>query len=116
MPKPYLPALLWLLLVTGASIMPSVQLPKFELLAPDKFGHAFAYCVLTVLLLRGYAGATPARPAWTAAAFSMLWGVLMEYVQFFFLPGRFYEYDDMLANGVGALIGWGLVWMMQKFS
>lgn len=107
MPRPYFPALIWLAVVTGASVLPSVQLPKFDLLSADKLGHAVAYGVLTLLILRAHArlGGAP-RPDWTAVLFSIAWGVLMEYVQYFFLPGRFYEYDDMLANGIGALIGW----------
>jgi VanZ family protein len=37
---------------------------------------------------------------------STFYGVLMEFVQYAFIPGRFYEYDDMLANAIGAVIGW----------
>jgi len=32
----------------------------------------------------------------------------MEFVQFAFVPGRYYEYGDMLANTLGALLGLSL--------
>ena len=107
--RPYRPAALWLAVVTGVSVLPSMQLPKFDLFSIDKIGHALAYGVLCFLLLWSHARSGSAvRADWSAFLFAVAWGILMEFVQFAFIPGRFYEYDDMLANGVGALLGWWL--------
>jgi VanZ family protein len=108
-----LPAFLWLIFITGLSVMPSVQLPKFELFAPDKLGHALAYGILTWLGLRGLRnpeqGRLSGRTGALVCLFAAFYGVLMEFVQGAFLPGRFYEFDDMIANTVGAVAAWGIV-------
>lgn len=110
MNKHYLPALLWLTFVTVLSVTPGVPLPKFDLLSPDKLGHAVAYGVLAWLFLWGYTRTSGRRVGWKEALVVFLltscYGVLMELVQGFLIPGRFYEIDDMLANAIGAAIAW----------
>jgi len=105
----YFPALLWLLLITALSTLPNPQLPGFQLLAADKLVHAVVYGVLTWLLLRGWSHSSLRsagwRERWAAFLFSTAYGVLMEWVQYAFIPGRFYEFDDMLANAAGAAVG-----------
>ncbi|HOY03772.1 MAG TPA: VanZ family protein [Saprospiraceae bacterium] len=103
--KAYWPAFVWLLVITGLSVMPGVQLPSFQLFAMDKLAHAFVYGVLTWLLLR----ANMRTNRWNELVIfciSTSYGVLMEFVQYAFIPGRFYEIDDMLANAFGCIIGW----------
>lgn len=106
---PYFPALICLVGITGLSVMPNPQLPKFELLATDKFGHAVAYGLFSFFALRGFqkAGGLVSRE-WRVVLGVFAWGVLMEFVQYSLVPGRYYEIDDMVANGVGAAIGWGI--------
>ena len=105
----FIPALLWLLLITTLSTLPNPQLPGFKLLAADKLVHAIVYGVLAWLLLRGWSRLTQQSARWSerAVAFclSTAYGVLMEWVQYAFIPGRFYEFDDMLANAFGAALG-----------
>lgn len=105
----FAPALLWLLLITALSTLPNPQLPGFKLLAADKLVHAVVYGVLAWLLLRGWSRLTERRIGWRerTAAFLLAtaYGVLMEWVQYAFIPGRFYEFDDMLANALGAVVG-----------
>ncbi|HNL39983.1 MAG: VanZ family protein [Saprospiraceae bacterium] len=105
------PALLCLAVITVLSVLPSMQLPKFDLLAPDKLGHALAYGLLGWLSLRGlrlYLGLLTTRHAGLMTAAATGYGVLMEFVQAGFIPGRFFELDDMLANAFGALSAWGV--------
>lgn len=105
----FIPALLWLLLITALSTLPNPQLPGFKLLAADKLVHAVVYGVLAWLLLRGHSLAQQRSVRWRERAaaflFATAYGVLMEWVQYAFIPGRFYEFDDMLANAVGAVVG-----------
>jgi len=46
--------------------------------------------------------------------FATAFGALMEWVQFRFFPDRFFEYDDMLANAVGAVVGWWVFTLTSK--
>ncbi len=107
--KYFFPALGWLAAITLLSTKASVPLPSFHLFQADKLGHAAAYGLLTWLTLWGLAH-RPAGPnrldGAGAFVFAAAYGVLMEFVQYAFFPGRFYEYDDMLANAIGAGIGW----------
>ena len=109
--RPYLPAFLWLLCVTALSVTPGVSLPKFDLFATDKLGHLAAYGILSWLLLWGYTRAKGRRPDWKTGlilfVLSAGYGVLMEFVQGSFIPGRFFEVDDMIANAAGAAIASG---------
>lgn len=106
--SPWFPAAIWLLIVTGLSVTPGVSLPKFDLLSADKIGHVAAYGILAGLLLWGFARSTGRRAGrkdiLLIFMFSVFYGVLMEFIQGAFIPGRFYDYDDMIANAAGALL------------
>ncbi|MCC6461251.1 MAG: VanZ family protein [Saprospiraceae bacterium] len=102
------PAWVWLVAITYLSTQGGISVPKFDLLASDKLGHAAAYCLLVWLLLYGLSRSMPLTLGLGlgAVVFAAGYGMLMEYVQFAFFPARRFEYDDMLANTLGALIGW----------
>lgn len=106
--KAFLPAILWLLVLTYLSVSSGVKLPKIDLFSPDKIGHAGAYALLVWLILRGIwkAQNKAAGPGtlWLVFGFATAYGALMEWVQGTFFPGRFFEYDDMLANSAGAFL------------
>lgn len=103
-----MPALLWLAIITWLSTTPSVQLPKFNLFSADKLAHAAAYALLTGLLVWGVRRvrqrAVNRIEMWGVFCFSAGYGALMEWVQGTFFPGRFFEFDDMLANAAGAFL------------
>lgn len=106
------PALVWLGVITFFSTRGTVPMPKFNLLQVDKLGHAGCYGLLVWLMLWGYrrlqddVRKTDFRTGLRAFVLATGYGVLMEFVQYAFFPGRFYELDDMLANAIGAGIGW----------
>ncbi len=89
--------------------MPGVQLPSFNLFATDKLAHALIYGILVWLAIRGSYAFDKQLVAWKWAVgiflFAVAYGMMMEFVQYAFIPGRFYEYGDMLANTVGATLG-----------
>ena len=106
--KNYWPACFWLVLLTILSVMPGVPMPKFNLFSMDKLGHAGAYAILTWLIFRGFQAAKGRKANWKEGivifCLSTGYGALMEFVQGTFFPYRFFELDDMLANGFGAFI------------
>ena len=109
--KPLIPAVLWLIVITFLSTRGTVPMPKFNLIGADKLGHAGAYGLLVWLILLGVYRVKSSdtymlgyRPG--VFLFATGYGILMEFVQANFFPGRFFEYDDMLANAIGAAIGW----------
>lgn len=105
--KHFFPAIGWLATVTYLSVTPKLQLPKFNLFSADKLGHIAAYALLTWLLVWGISKSkrrtATQGESYSALFFATFYGALMEWVQGTFFPGRFFEFDDMLANAAGAL-------------
>ncbi len=106
--KPFMPAALWLVVITYLSVTSGLQLPKIELFSVDKLGHAGAYAVLAGLLVWGI-WKSKARKATRGELLLIFclaagYGAFMEWVQGSFFPNRFFEYDDMLANAAGAFL------------
>jgi VanZ family protein len=116
--KHFLPAFLWLLFISGLSVMPGIQLPSFSLFTADKLAHAVVYGVLMFLILFGLAKARGRKPGLSEGLYALLlaggYGALMELVQYKFIPGRFYEIDDMLANLSGAAVAWALAFVWHR--
>lgn len=113
--KFFIPALAWLAIITGLSTMPGIQLPQFSLISADKLAHMFVYGVLVWLVIRGFRQMRKAhnmpltwKTGLLAFSLAVAYGVLMEYAQYAFIPGRFYEIDDMIANTIGAAAGWAM--------
>ena len=109
----YILALVWLGVITALSTGPGVPLPEVKLITTDKLAHAAAYAVLCWLILR----------TWSKAEFTELlltvlfcagYGALMEWVQGTFYPNRFFEYYDMLANTVGAILASMMYFLIKR--
>ncbi|HAD12713.1 MAG TPA: hypothetical protein DCF33_09780 [Saprospirales bacterium] len=106
--KAYLPALIWLGIVTWLSINSGMPMPKFNLFSADKLFHAAAYALLTALILWGRikSGPLPIPGSQQMLIFILAtgYGAFMEWIQGTFFPNRSFEYDDMLANTAGAFL------------
>lgn len=118
MTKSYLPAIVWLLIITGMSVVPKLQLPEFNLMSTDKLGHVAAYALLVWLLLRGFKQKNGHDADWkiglAIVCAATLYGALLEFVQGNFIPGRLFGYDDMIANTAGAVAAWGIHWWKPR--
>jgi len=83
----------------------------FDFAGADKIKHGLAYATLAVLWLNAATVGTPTKGSKGRYLWLWLWlalfslGVLLEVLQWTLFPNRFFEYADMLANGVGAGIG-----------
>ena len=102
----YIPALLWSLLIAAFSLGPAVQAPTAwqDLLAWDKLGHFVFYGIHVSLICLGYWKNGRKTFGW-ALLISFLFGFLLEWMQYRFFPGRYFEVLDMVANGLGGLTG-----------
>lgn len=118
--KNYLPALLWLLTITGMSLWPKIQLPEFNLLSTDKLGHVAAYALLVWLILQGFQKQNRRNASWkeglAIVCAATLYGAFIEFVQGNFIPGRLFGYDDMIANTAGAATAWVLHSRKPRFT
>lgn len=106
--KPYIPALIWLVVITWLSVNSGMPMPKFNLFSADKLFHAAAYAMLTGLLLWGRYKTGP-LPVPRAQQFLIFlaatgYGAFMEWIQGAFFLNRSFEYDDMIANTSGVFL------------
>ena len=108
--KALLPSILWALVILFLSAMPSINLPEtlWDLLAPDKWAHVLVYGILTFLLLQNLStqiSDDEKKVVVTALIISILYGILMEGMQYTFFPYRYFEYLDIIANIIGCFTG-----------
>lgn len=105
----FAPAVLWLTTITWLSLSGGLQMPGFNLLSTDKLAHAAAYFLLTVLFVWGFRRSAAKPPTNKALGLIFigcsLYGAFMEWVQGTYFPNRMFEYDDMIANAIGAFLG-----------
>lgn len=101
---------LWLILgwamVSAVVIMSVVPSPDVlvPLPASDKLVHLLAYSVLMLWFGCIYA---PGKRYLILGLILMLIGVILELLQGM-TPYRYFEYKDMIVNGLGVFIGWSL--------
>lgn len=100
------PAAVTTAVVISMSLGNSLQIEPsiFEFPGGDKVGHFLAYACLGVLWSFAFR-----QNAWRGGL--RLWlglfalGALLEVLQWQFYPERYFEFADMLANGIGAAAG-----------
>ena len=102
---------LWSLSITILCFMPSndsLNMSFFSQMHLDKLAHIFLYLVLAFLLKRDEL--TP----WTVFIFCFFLGLFIEICQGYFLPSRYFEFYDLIANIIGYFIGIGLYKLIKN--
>ena len=101
----WLPALVWASLLFFLSSQSS--LPG-EGIVPDLGSHYVAYLILALFCAFGFAGRMPLPPPpavyWQSWITATVYGMSDEWHQMF-TPGRTPSWEDVLADGLGALTG-----------
>jgi len=110
--KSFLPAIIWGIFIFIMSSFPGDDIPKsFILKIPflDKFIHFFLYFLLVILILFG--SLRKSKNTITIRKFlfvffiSLLYGILMEGLQYFVFIMRSADLVDVVANAAGSFIG-----------
>jgi len=114
---------MWAAVILLSTLLPSSALPAvsvWELFSFDSFAHAFLFSVLVFLMTVGLAKQfTLLRlkhyPIRYALMISTIFGIFIELMQHFFIPGRQGDILDVVANTIGCLLGivlfkWVYVW------
>lgn len=75
----------------------------------DKLAHFGMFFILAFLMVRGFLKKMLVRdiknrPFYITLVVTIVYGVLIEYAQSY-IPGRSIEFNDMLANGLGSILG-----------
>ena len=105
----YIPAIfctgliLWLSVTSGTNFPESFK----DLFSYDKLGHAFAYGILSAsyfYAIRQSKRVLTIKKMIYVCLGTILYGILLEFVQYLFFPGRYFEVLDILANIMGIVI------------
>jgi len=106
-------AVIWLLLVTVLLCLSGTELPKINWLDKiwfDKWVHMGLFLVLVITWCSYFSKKLPPE-AFLQKIFLLVtvcaiaYGILMELVQHFFIPFRSFDAGDIIADGVGSLVG-----------
>jgi len=91
--------------------MPNNDIPNLGFLDAiyfDKWVHAGLFAMLTFLFSWPFRKLYPIqhRLFVSIAVLALLYGIAMEYVQKYLTADRDFDYNDMLADGFGCLVGY----------
>ncbi len=114
----YLPLIIYWIVLFVATSIPGEELPSLDI--SDKMIHVAAYFILAVLLnftllLQNKYPYAKLRAYYLTIIIGVVYGALDELHQMF-IPGRFAEFLDWIANVVGVLLGVFVVKMIVKQS
>jgi len=107
-------AIIWFLVITILLCIPGTKLPKItweDKIWFDKWIHVFLFMVLVILWSKAYSSKKNIRVNLRKLFFQimvlcLLYGILMELVQNYFIPFRSFDLFDIIADGVGCAIGY----------
>jgi VanZ family protein len=112
--KAFGPAIAYMLLIWALSSLP-IQVDFSRVPLRDKGAHFVEYGTLSVLLTHALRSTTLRNPwaIWGAAVLiTLTWGAIDEIHQAF-VPGRFSDVGDLIADGCGAAVG-SLVYLLVR--
>ena len=107
----FIPPVLWFSLIFILLTLPGKDIPKIGFLDDiyfDKWVHSGLFAVLVFLFCWPFRRTLPVQSFVFIAIMvaGLLYGIAMEYVQEYFIAGRSFDVTDMIADGVGCLIGY----------
>lgn len=112
-----------MLLVLLLTLTPGGNMPQTNLWADfmsfDTIAHFGFFGIMVFLMIIGFSKQYSfhflrIRAIPVALTVSIVYGVLIEGLQHF-IPGRFFELSDILANSLGCFVGVGLFYIVYKF-
>ena len=112
------PAIIWALIVLVLTLMPGKAIPDVGFFNADKLVHFFIFgfqMILTSFALVKIARlkAKPENPVLFAGVFSVLFGIMIEFIQNY-VPGRSFSIADMIANTIGVILGYFTVRLLMR--
>jgi VanZ family protein len=114
--RPWLPAIVWGIVLFELSTIPGSEIPDLPTPNFDKLVHGLLYLVLGACCVRGLGQSTSLTPGTLVAAATMLataFGVTDELHQLF-TPRRSSDWHDVVADAVGALVGAALATRFRR--
>jgi VanZ family protein len=102
----------WLVFVTILLCIPGTELPKVTWSTKiwlDKWVHIFLFFVLVWFWCKVYRSMDVVNAKKTfiiITVLSIVYGIIMEIIQHYFIPFRSFDFGDMIADSIGAIAGY----------
>lgn len=115
--------IIWGVIILILTLSPGVYMPEtpdWKFLRFDIFAHFFVFGVFVLLLALGFIKQDTYQslkqyPVLIAIIIGIVYGILIEIVQGW-IPGRQFDYFDMVANAIGCFTGSGIFYIMRKYN
>ncbi len=116
-----LPAIVWFIIIFVLLVLPGKDLPKEDFLSViyfDKWVHAGLFGGLVFLFSLPFKKLHSFKSNFyiSIVLLAILYGVAMEFVQKYFTVDRDFDVNDMIADAVGAVIGYFFFRFIAKKS
>ena len=122
--KEFLPGIAWFFIVATLTLMPGSDVPKVGWLDSiknlDKFVHAVLFGGLTFLFMlpyfkSGFSFLQKRNYLIRVSLAAIVWGITVEFIQRFYIPGRSFELLDWAADSLGVVIAfWICIKVIKK--
>ncbi len=105
----WIPPIVWGILLAVLSLMPASE-GKFLFNIPhiDKMAHFGMYAIWAFLVVYAWtsnSSSSLTKVMWLTFLFGTLLGIVLEFGQYSMTFGRSFELADVVANGVGSIVG-----------
>ncbi len=112
--------IIWAVVILVLTLVTGKTHANMDIAMIDKLVHTFMFGVLSLLMIVGLKKQHDVMFLhFKAVPISILtvclYGALIECIQIL-IPGRYFEWQDMLANGFGAVVGFGLFLLIYKLG
>lgn len=114
--KAHIPAIGWTLLIASSCLLPAsvFQDFNFTLFELDKLIHLILYFTFVILWAISAGEIFTHKKKIKLAAVSIGYGILIEILQSVMSLGRSYDFDDIIANIAGCILGVCCISFMQR--
>ena len=108
----------WALIILGLTLLTGETHSNMSISMLDKIVHSFMFGTLSFLMIVGFKKQSEYtylhfHAVAVAIAITVLYGTLIECLQLA-VPGRCFEWLDVLANSVGAILGYVMFLVIYK--
>lgn len=116
----FLPGIAWFFVVMVLICLPGKDMPTNNMLASlqiDKIVHCGIFGLMVILFIRPIAMSSLDKNIklkyYTGIAVSIAaWGLVTEFIQLYFVPGRDFDLFDFAADAAGCGLAW---WFSRKY-
>ena len=104
------PAILWTIIILFLSLASLQEVPIPGIWNIDKLAHITVYAIMVVLYIYGIDKQLHLRNSRSSLKYFIVigcfcFGLLIEVIQGGLIEGRFFDSYDILANGIGCMVG-----------